>query len=758
MHHDHHEPHFELRGGRSRSHSSPVGAAGFLSRFFRPHQTQPPQAHHRSHRHHQDDGLSSHHHHTKEKEINPSPDNDHVHDIPPKPTKTAASTKKRNNPWFQLRPPKPKQKKTSSNVGSSTNHKKRSPGSRVSSVSSAKPKKKTRLTLDIKPLLDSNPSFPKISFQYRSSGLSSSRVEKFVREELKAQRISLAQDGFVRLYDASGKRFESGDYLSGTRSSKPITIWYRLSSTSDDTSNKWAFSSTIKGDERDKLNKMIEEGATVGEIRKEIAGYLEVKEPRRIRLYADDGIFHGFLLGEGWVLREIGKKWLTRYLAVHIRSSRDGWVEARLKGWGNDAAGRRYIMHPASGENHRWTIRDLKINLVTTGLVNIQQQQRKRSSKLSRKSLLSSGGIKIRFDGKRVSDSEPILWTQTYDFDFSSLDDAELFAADENWLLKPTETCDICVEDRPVTSFPITITTTTRSCRAHKPPLCKPCLAKWLAESIQSSGSWRRLTCPDPSCPALLGHSDVKRYASAEVFLRYDRWLLRDALQEIKGFVACVTIGCDYGVVMPDPEICPVFNCRKCKGSHCVRHNVAHPGESCKEYRRRQKEKKEQEEASEREVRGMTRDCPRCGRRGTGLLLCRHNEGCTEGPLPGAELFNDDGTLRDPGGQEVRDRPVFRRVNIPDMPGAEWLFPGLRGRDRQPAAAATPGAGDVVREELPLRPPGPGPEGRGGEPPMMTGANPGLVRPNPPPWAPGGVRPRIDGGRRARFLGNRDHD
>ncbi|KAK0729114.1 hypothetical protein B0T21DRAFT_413216 [Apiosordaria backusii] len=788
------EPHLDLRGGKSSSNNNNTASGGFLSRFFRPHQSH--HSTHRPHRHPQDESSPPphhSHHRTKVKDLDPSPnpnpdtDTDHVYDIPPKPTKSSPPNRQHHhlrNPFFRPRPPKPKQKK-SDGSGSGKRSLSARPDSQVATAKQSQKKKhtKTRLTVDIKPLLDSNPSFLKLSFQFRPSssssyGLSASRIERFIREELKGR------DGaaVVKLFDASGRALLPGDQVSGTKSStKSTTIWYRLSDSAVGDGDKWQFSSCIKPDGRDKLNAMIENGATVGEVRKAIAGFLGVKEEKRVRLYADDGIFHGFLQGEGWVLGEIGKRWLNRYLAVHIRSKEGGWVEVRLKGWGNEQAGRRYVIHPGSGEG-KWSVRDLKVNLVTGGLVNVCEG-RKRSG-LSRKGLVSgrSEGVKIRLDGQRVGDSAGVMWGRSYEFEFGMVEDAEVFAREENWLLKRTENCDICVEEKRVTEIPVRITS---GCKGHKLPLCKDCLGQWLVTTTEA-GNWRKLKCPDTECAALLQHHDVKRYASKEMFERYDKWLLRDALQDLKGFVQCVTVGCEYGHVVSDQQECPTFHCKKCKGSHCIKHNVSHPEETCKQYRKKQKDRQAQEEASEREVAGMTKDCPKCGRRvnktagcnhitchcghewcyvctasyfhaqGTGLLLCRHNEGCTEGPLPGAELFNEDGTLRDPVGQRFPPRPFFHRPVLPPdipgvargMPGAEWLFPHLQRQNRRAAAA-------VDREE-PL-PPGPGPGAR--DPPMMTGANPGLVRPDPPPWVPGigGPRPRIRGtgteaGRRARRL------
>ncbi|KAK4648422.1 uncharacterized protein QC761_109900 [Podospora bellae-mahoneyi] len=795
----------ELRGGRSRSNSTP---ARFLSRFFRPHhhhqqqQQQPSSSshhHHRSRRsHHQDpsppQSSSSHNHHPSSKPKhkyppNPNPSTDHVYDIP----LNKKPSPRHRNPFFRPRPPKPKHKKSpSSNIGTPPG-KKRSLSKAGSRISTSTKPAKTRLTLDLKPLLDSNPSFLKLSFQFRSSsgGLAVDRVERFIRDELKSEKQAV-----VKLFTSSGKQLETGAQIPSSRGrSSRVTVWYRLEDDNNNNNNnnpttKWEFSVCINNTQKMELNKLIEEdGATVGEVRRQIAGYLGIKEPRRIRVYADDGMFHGFLQGEGWVLRELGKRWLTRYLAVHVRH-REGWVEVRLKGWGNERAGRRYVVHPGSGEG-KWTVRDLKVNFVTGGLVNVTEGRGR--SRLSRKGLLGSGGLRVRFDGRRVGETEGVVWGGVYEVEFGGVEEAEVFAGEEGWLLRETESCDVCVEGRRVTDFPVRVV--AGGCKGHKPPLCAECLGRWLVESMEA-GRWKRLKCPDTDCSAVLGHHDVKRYATREVFERYDRWLLRDALEQTKGYVQCVTVGCEYGCVVGDQEACPTFNCRKCKGSHCIKHNVSHPEETCKQYRRRQKDKKEQEEASEREVAGMTKDCPKCGRRvnktagcnhitchcghewcyvctasyfhaqGTGLLLCRHNEGCTEGPLPGAELFNDDGTLRDPTGQRLPHRPFFHRPvipadipgaapqGVPGMPGAAWLFPHLQRRNRQPEPPVAPAPA------APEEPPAPAPEPGHRDPPLMTGANPGLVRGTPPPWAPGmaGARPRMRGtgaeaARRARGLG-----
>lgn len=224
------------------------------------------------------------------------------------------------------------------------------------------------------------------------------------------------------------------------------------------------------------------------------------------------------------MLWELGKRWLMRYLVVYVWY-REGWVEVRLKGWGNERVGRRYVVYLGSGEG-KWIVRDLKVNFVMGGLVNVIEGRGR--SWLLRKGLLGLGGLRVRFDGRRVGEIEGVVWGGVYEVEFGGVEEVEVFVGEEGWLLREMESCDVCVEGRRVMDFLVRVV--VGGCKGYKLLFCEECLGWWLVESMEV-GRWKRLKCLDMDCLVVLGYYDVKWYVIREVFEWYDWWLLRDVLE-----------------------------------------------------------------------------------------------------------------------------------------------------------------------------------------------------------------------------------
>ncbi|KAK4192825.1 hypothetical protein QBC35DRAFT_372859 [Podospora australis] len=714
MVHDHRSSH--RKSGTSSGTRNPDAHQGFfnLTRLFgRP---QPPDDREYRSRHHRDP--------SQERLSVPEHGKERKRDRDPDGAQKGNRSRAQRHPFFPASGKRPGQRRPAPK----TSRSKQLP-------------KNPKVAIDLKQLDDERLRFERLRFPRKD--LSTAKLEHLIRDEYKARKVRLPDDTAIRIYNPDGEEILPDAKTTGKRP----TIWYRLLGHGNSL-DRWRFSHCVNRTQTDELNQAINQGATIGQFRRKVAGYLGISDANRIRLFADDGMHRRFLEGDDWELRQIGKAWLTRYLAIHVRDEDRYAVCKGLK--------RNYVIHPPSRVFARgaspWNIGDLKFNFAIDTILNVAKQQGKSELRqLSRRELLSK--IEFKSNGVVLRDSTLVKWGTTYDFEFS-IDEAEIFSKEETWLLAATESCEICVEDKKLTELPIKI---TANCR-HSAVLCKDCLKQWLSSSAES-GNWRRLKCPGVDCTEELQYHDVKRYASKETFQRYDKWMVNDALQEFTGFLQCMAPKCGYGHIQ-DPA-CPTFHCQreKCKARHCVKHKIQHEGETCKEYKKRQKARKEQDEASEKKIAGMAKDCPKCKRRvhktdgcnhmtcycghewcyeclanyshaqGTGMLLCRHNAGCTESSPPAAGVGPRRNANQPAGPPPVPHvgRPDFlgplQPQDRPPLPvplgAAEDFFnPPRRQRHNNRMAGRLmrqgPGQHPVFNPPPPPPPP---------PPPFMTGAN-----------------------------------
>lgn len=78
----------------------------------------------------------------------------------------------------------------------------------------------------------------------------------------------------------------------------------------------------------------------------------------------------------------------------------------------------------------------------------------------------------------------------------------------------PTRQCPICATTRSVTRFPTH--SPTSACK-HDASVCRRCLRRWLAAQFETK-AWNELKCP--MCPSVLLYSDVREFASTDMFKR----------------------------------------------------------------------------------------------------------------------------------------------------------------------------------------------------------------------------------------------
>ncbi|KAF2656696.1 hypothetical protein K491DRAFT_578106, partial [Lophiostoma macrostomum CBS 122681] len=167
--------------------------------------------------------------------------------------------------------------------------------------------------------------------------------------------------------------------------------------------------------------------------------------------------------------------------------------------------------------------------------------------------------------------------------------------------------CMVCAESRSIRHFPQR--PPTAQC-THSVNTCRRCLRSWIKTQF-ANRIWDQIGCPE--CQRTMQYTDVREFAAADVFRRYDRLSTRAALESIPGFRWCIAKGCNSGQIHDEGTLTPRFRCVACKASHCVVHQVPwHKGETCAEYDYRYVEQKAEDDASKKLIKGLAKQCPGC--------------------------------------------------------------------------------------------------------------------------------------------------
>ncbi|TVY39652.1 Uncharacterized protein LSUB1_G004501 [Lachnellula subtilissima] len=182
--------------------------------------------------------------------------------------------------------------------------------------------------------------------------------------------------------------------------------------------------------------------------------------------------------------------------------------------------------------------------------------------------------------------------------------------------------CAVCMESlEPESFYQHKI---TPSCD-HETRICVSCVTQSI--DIQILGiSWDMIKCP--LCPELMHFESIKEIASEEAFQRYDRNSVIAAFRHMPNFTYCLNVGCDSGQIHGGGDDQPIMTCTACQFKTCFTHNIAwHSGMTCSEYDEvlaKDKERTEQEAASEKFLTEKTKICPNpeCG------LHCIKASGC----------------------------------------------------------------------------------------------------------------------------------
>ncbi|CAD6444594.1 cbdb2440-5f9e-4382-9b39-1985fce29fd3 [Sclerotinia trifoliorum] len=176
--------------------------------------------------------------------------------------------------------------------------------------------------------------------------------------------------------------------------------------------------------------------------------------------------------------------------------------------------------------------------------------------------------------------------------------------------------CSICAEEVNLADFPHQISS---GCM-HDPTCCRTCLSRSIGVQIESK-PWDQITCLE--CPALLSFDNVKSFASEADFITYDRNVLLYCIRSDPNFTNCLGPGCGGGQVHEDGDDQPIMTCGDCSFKTCFTHKMPwHTGLTCDQYNTREREKLQQEEASQKLMEKATKKCPKC------QVRIEKNKGC----------------------------------------------------------------------------------------------------------------------------------
>jgi len=169
--------------------------------------------------------------------------------------------------------------------------------------------------------------------------------------------------------------------------------------------------------------------------------------------------------------------------------------------------------------------------------------------------------------------------------------------------------CTICRGNIPRSRYPNTLPTST--CTGHGIVVCTSCLAKHIGATVNGKGATNVL-CPIHACGKPLDFSDIQRYASKNVFERYDYLLLRQSLQQLEGFRWCKNPECGNGQIHEGGNDYPIMKCSACRSKSCFRHDIPwHSNETCDDFELRLGANVDEAASAAYKLR-MTKPCPNC--------------------------------------------------------------------------------------------------------------------------------------------------
>ncbi|PMD24650.1 hypothetical protein NA56DRAFT_566586 [Hyaloscypha hepaticicola] len=138
--------------------------------------------------------------------------------------------------------------------------------------------------------------------------------------------------------------------------------------------------------------------------------------------------------------------------------------------------------------------------------------------------------------------------------------------------------CSICADEFDKTEFPETTQITSNCHHKSDDRVCIYCLQQSIATAV-TEGQLHLVICP--FCPEKLSHNEVKKYATKEVFARYEYL----KLMATPDLVMCLGLDCGSGQIHPNASENPMMICEACSFKTCAVHKLPwHEGQTCEEF------------------------------------------------------------------------------------------------------------------------------------------------------------------------------
>ena len=129
--------------------------------------------------------------------------------------------------------------------------------------------------------------------------------------------------------------------------------------------------------------------------------------------------------------------------------------------------------------------------------------------------------------------------------------------------------CDTCMSDVPSSNFlPMAI---DASCTHLGIKSCKGCVTLYIQTQAQCL-PLDNIKCPDLGCNAMLSYEHMRQYAPAELFRRYDEYIMRKTFEQMPDYYACSKPGCGAGglCLAEDEASISFMTCDNCGTRTCI--------------------------------------------------------------------------------------------------------------------------------------------------------------------------------------------
>jgi hypothetical protein len=194
--------------------------------------------------------------------------------------------------------------------------------------------------------------------------------------------------------------------------------------------------------------------------------------------------------------------------------------------------------------------------------------------------------------------------------------------------LNQDQDCVVCVETLKRRDFPKS--RITGICN-HEPTACKPCIAQHISVQLETR-TWDRLSCPE--CPALMAYADVRKFATAETFQRYDTLATRDGLAVDSNFRWCPAPGCGSGQIHNEGANAPIITCISCHERSCFTHQrLWHEGLTCEEVETGAQRQLSPQERADQEIAARIQRQEDAGGRAKAVRIQRERKAVAERAL-----------------------------------------------------------------------------------------------------------------------------